>query len=1085
MSDETKTVAKKKVAPTVSAQEPKKPSKPLWEAAKYGSTIHLSGALKLADSRVAPLVAIARGYSTVESAGSTDFIRNSARLEGRSAQAKQIKGLFDNSSDVLAMPWYSLSAVASFASAHARAENQTEEDWLTHLEASVPIFQRSMYQFRPAIPQVNQHGKPLKYVFLKNSNIVIDAHPSTPSGWISSADDVFVTEGVIKADSALTELLLDAGVSVEELSETPTHVEARAKLSVLMDRVPESDRVLVLAFGGVANWHNKTEWNDIVLRDRRVFVAFDGDVRSNRMVYNQARQFWDFMENKGADVNLVDLSLANANLLAQGESPKALGVDDYLSQGHGNWNDLLSLSIRELPTLTAPDDDVVVGGYRISPDGKRLEVGKENPDEYGGSSPAFWAAVPGHEIGGNIVRKITQRKPSAKERATGQVDSKVDETEAVVQVEIEVKFIGRLGDDQTAIVTGPVSILAENPADWHKPKIGATVPSELLLSAEWPPLLKGREWVQAVKSFKPEEIEEKTIWNTMGWVPTNGDGACAYIAGSRVITDEVGVISTYPGIDETVLPGASSFGVIDSYRFAPGDEERINPLPKEEIEERERQIITEVFDALIHNGPWVNSAQGAITLAAGLRPCAATRSKSSIFALGEPGSGKTWTAGQIMAFWQSRPGAWSKDSLPGSAKDTIASIEQSIAATMIWAIDDWAPSPDRGKAAEEETKMGDVVRSVFNGAGKRRATATMGTRETLNPIATLIITAENELTVSSARERTIPITFQKGSLGARDKSGEPIGLDAINSMNTVQGTSSKLSAAVIYSIIERVRTDLDRKWQALVEWEQTAYEDLKKYASDIALSLESPVDPGSANRQVEMAADICLGLMHLHMLADKLGMKDICDEIVDQRYIFGFDETHSKDTLVYKVMRLVVETYYRKENTRPGQIWVNAIRDMLAAKTGHFVSGERPDHAPFDGSNQIILNDLVGWGVPRGGGPMEPKGAVLGRIYYDKKLDETFFLLHPQNAFDAAKKNYPSLIQFGANMTTYVQNVIADPTLLSPVYSGKPGRSGGTHVVNRAFSGAHRGIPIRWEAIIDGIPMDEARVSTHRKEDEN
>lgn len=1050
--------------------------KQLWRATDYGDTIHLSGAMKLAESRVAPLIAIARGYTTVESSATTDFIKTKMLMDSRSAGARQFKGLFMSSSDVLAMPWYSMSAVSSYASMFARESGEDDRDWRKRLEDGHQS-RPNLFQFRAANPQQDANGKTLKYVFLSGANIVIDSNPATPSEWFSGGGDILITEGIIKGDSALTELLIDAGVSVSDLSETPTPDVARAKLSILMSQVPARDRVLILSVAGVGNWHNKPEWTDISLRERRVFVAFDGDVRSNRQVFKQARELWEYLERKDAEPNLLDLSVVTADQIARGENPKALGVDDYLAQGHGNWNDLLALSIRELPTpVFAEDNDVKPGVYRISPDGKRLEVGVESKDEY---QPAYWQDVPGHAIGGRILKKITQRKPTDTERFTGNV-APADETSAEIKVEIEVAFSDRNGQPTKAIVEGPATMLAEPPSDWHKAKVGGTIPSELLMSPEWPPPKYGKEWVQAIKGYKSDEVEEQTIWDTMGWVPTASDGPSAYIAGDIVIAaTKADRDSTNSGIDEKSLPGSSSFGVIDDYRYERGDTERIDEREMSEIASSERDIIRQVFDTLVTHGPWVNSAHSAVVIAAGLRPCAATRSKSTIFALGEPGSGKTWTAGQIMGFWQSRPGAWSKDTLPGSAKDTIAAIEKAVSAAMIWAIDDWAPSPDRGKAADEEDKMGAVVRSVFNGAGKRRATATMGSRETLDPIATLIVTAENELTVPSARERAIPIVFQKGALSRKDGRGNDIGLDRVNTMNTIEGTSSRLTAAVIYSIIDRVRAEFEGKWSSLIEWESGVQHELIDYAKGVAASLEPPVNPNIANRQIEMAADISLGLMHLYMLAMKLGMRDICDTIIDSRYSMGFDGKN-QETLVYRVMKLVIETYYRKDNTRPGQVWVTAIRDMLAAKTGHFASGERPDHAPFEGSNQIALNDLVGWGAPRGGGPMEPKGEVLGWVYRDKDGDP-FFLVHPQNAFNAARKYYPSLIQHGANMTTYVQNVLSDESLLYPKYNGKPGQSGGTHTVNRSSTGSKRGVPLRFEAVMEGIELDDVKVVLSRK----
>src|SRR5690625_7450642 len=53
-----------------------------------------------------------------------------------------------------------------------------------------------------------------KYMFLAGSGTAIDAHPATPASWFADSQiPVLLTEGVVKADSVLTAMLRDAGVS--------------------------------------------------------------------------------------------------------------------------------------------------------------------------------------------------------------------------------------------------------------------------------------------------------------------------------------------------------------------------------------------------------------------------------------------------------------------------------------------------------------------------------------------------------------------------------------------------------------------------------------------------------------------------------------------------------------------------------------------------------------------------------------------------------------------------------------------------------------------------------------------------------
>src|SRR5699024_2582164 len=84
--------------------------------------------------------------------------------------------------------------------------------------------------------------------------------------------------------------------------------------------------------------------------------------------------------------------------------------------------------------------------------------------------------------------------------------------------------------------------------------------------------------------------------------------------------------------------------------------------------------------------------------------------------------------------------------------------------TPIWTIDDLAPSPSRRAAESQETAITDIIRSTFNASPKMRMTREMGTRKAAKPAAQLIITAENELSVPSAAQRSIGLRIGRGSL---------------------------------------------------------------------------------------------------------------------------------------------------------------------------------------------------------------------------------------------------------------------------------------------------------------------------------
>jgi len=107
-----------------------------------------------------------------------------------------------------------------------------------------------------------------------------------------------------------------------------------------------------------------------------------------------------------------------------------------------------------------------------------------------------------------------------------------------------------------------------------------------------------------------------------------------------------------------------------------------------------------------------------------------------------------------MAFWQASAGGWG-DKLPGGAKDTMASTELAVSRANIWVIDDLAPTGDQRQTQAELARLGDLIRSVHNGSGKRRADQNMDLRATHDPRALLIITAENEHNGASVRDRIV------------------------------------------------------------------------------------------------------------------------------------------------------------------------------------------------------------------------------------------------------------------------------------------------------------------------------------------
>ena len=271
------------------------------------------GAGKLSASAVAPLVASARGYFTIDPDAPKEGATKLGVRSMNSAAGRQIKNASETG-DAMAMPWFAAASVAEAATSGRAVEMTT-------------------YQLRPSVPVINSKGKLAKYVLPAGSASVLDVHPATPAGWFTNAPTVVLAEGLLKADSALTAMLLDAGISREELASSRGGEPAAAHeaLRALMEAVPVEKRVLIISLVGSGNWHQNADWNAISFRGRAAWVALDADVATNAAVWKQADQLINFLESpskKAAEVHLVKVPAVDGD-------PKA-GLDDFFGAG-GQW----------------------------------------------------------------------------------------------------------------------------------------------------------------------------------------------------------------------------------------------------------------------------------------------------------------------------------------------------------------------------------------------------------------------------------------------------------------------------------------------------------------------------------------------------------------------------------------------------------------------------------------------------------------------------------------------------------------------------------------------------------------------------
>ena len=177
------------------------------------------------------------------------------------------------------------------------------------------------YQLRPDAPRVDQkRGRIVRYETAAERPVVVDAHPFTWDRLGDPATPLFVTEGIRKADAAIS-----VGLCC---------------VSIL----------------GVWNWRGTNdkggttalpEWEVIALNNRRrVYIVFDSDVMTKPEVHQALARLKGFLEARGAEVFVI--------YLPSGDGGVKVGLDDFLAAGR-NKDDLLALSSPDLRPLPVED----------------------------------------------------------------------------------------------------------------------------------------------------------------------------------------------------------------------------------------------------------------------------------------------------------------------------------------------------------------------------------------------------------------------------------------------------------------------------------------------------------------------------------------------------------------------------------------------------------------------------------------------------------------------------------------------------------------------------------------------------------
>ena len=938
----------------------------------------------LSSRAIAPLVASAQGLFDIDSGTLKTALQRLAFPEPHTSRSAEAKHLSSTSSmGALGMPWYRPDDVVAYA--RARAEGHVET-------LPVPMFG----QWRPSVA-----GTGPKYLMRKGSVLPLGVHPSTPKEWLSAPAEILLAEGLFKGLAALTAHLRENGISDEILGQWMPLERAIPELHKVMDSLDPERRLLVVNLVSVTTWKGRSDWGDLPIRGNDVRVCFDADVASNPNVWVQAEALWSSLLDRKASPSLIHPSAPGM--------PTA-GLDDALAAG-ARLCDLLASASPSLPP--SPGMAVRDGDLRV--DDKRACVEKASVNDETGM-PTWAPIVP---LGGRIISVDTRRAPTPEEMLSGQAMRLQQDSLEAQDVEIEVSWLDDAGQVSTSSITGPIRLLSEDPRGWSRlPEV--YVPSEIQLLPQWPP---PPQWLQAIKKNHEDQREDTMTWMVMGWVPT--ETSPVFIAGRDVIGPDGPSEHTRPGVTSAdQLNAATDFGL---------------ELP--ESNEQLRAEIEYVLDLYNEHAAWMNPAIPAIVFAAGLRPCVPLRTQATIALAGPPNAGKSWTISRMMSFWQSSPGAFSSN-LPGSAEDSIASTEQSLARSFIWVLDDAAAQATRQKSEQVIENVNQAIRTTFNGTGRGRSTIDGRQRHRSNPRALLVVSAENFTGVESIQQRTALINVVRG---------EFLSADRTPTQNIVNHERSSMANNHIAAATVRMvaRHAADTSWgECLRSW-RLRLQDARTGAESVIRTVSAQSDRGA-----DVAADLALGLEALGDLAEMVGVSDYHRDMIDDMREKLF--TH-------------IAVMWRDQNEQSGgRRLLNALSDMLGSgeiSIASAGSSEPPLHdldtsspyAPY----RPAIQQRLGWQPAYGAVPAQVRSRDKTAGVLVMAGDEPCVLFNAATAFKYAAASRTELVSPGQRSNETWSQVWSEG-LPSTHWKRRPGGSGRPRVTVRVMVNdiSYEGVPI-------------------------
>lgn len=1000
----------------------------------YPTAISGSGAGKLVDSQVSPLVAAARGYESVTAADLPELTKRASDIETpdrtKRLRGEQVREALQ--SDALVMPWYAADAV---------------------LAAGEQMPGESLLQLRPAEPihtgRTDDSGKPIvkKYDNLAGADTVVDVHPATPPEWFSDTTiPIIFTEGIIKADSALTALLLEAGytsgdlIAPEESDFGATRSMARTQMRAMMRDLTESRRFIMLAAVGVGNWQGaSSRWTSVKLKSRRFHVAFDGDMARNRNVWNQTNKLWNYATRRSANVSLIDLASDSETMTGQ------LGLDDFFGVGgEHTFDSVISRLASALPPRPGNDDEFA-GAWRITADGCTTEECVESKGDNGEMNLHWERRL---NYGARVKSMYSLTNPQATDTELGHYDKHMAVQHDQTRVEIEFSWRSKLtGEVETAIVTGLGNLLEQTPVNWSR--FGkATIPQNLAIHPEWPPRQKTAEmFCSTFKANRADEIEHAFAWDAMGWLP--GRDAPVFIVGDEVYSVDDSEDSIRPGVSDLQVSSAGRYGLPD-----PGFD-MDDPSAEDSVADLLREVsglfLGKVPGLPVERQPFRRTDYGAVLFLAGIRPLIPYSPRFSLYLYGPPQKGKSYAAGCVLAFWQKEAGAFGEGKLPGSAADTFASTEYTLSRVPIWLMDDVSPKQSTRAAEQQATAVEDLLRAMFNNASKNRMQIKDGdmmARPTSPPRALFMVTGEMEPATPSIRQRILLMSMDGSVFGE----GKEV-LDPMREMREQTNAAARLNRLMLDAVLDDIRSHPEG-------WKGYRHDVIDRVAS-LRTGFSDQMDVADATRPAQKAADLSLSIMALEALSAKWFSKNSNRKMVNDLIA----------DLLQHVSTVALESYLDQKFDTEGVRLMEGVVSLLRTGVAHIVNPVAPARPPLNAPNSEMSNLQLGWS----GTDPKPQSTMIGSLYTrDRDEGDALVLLDTSEAFRLVAARRPDLIPRATSPSTAWHSVWNSSIPVEDEWSRPKSKSGARkHFVQVTMPQGNRAsvIPVSLKKILGSEPM--------------